>query len=131
MGPRLSIASAPPRKDIYLIWGQFGMIGGARILGGRLWQLADGADPDAGIICRIAWNSPVSGQVVYEDLGVVSSARIRNNQTAEVYSDAGFVTMVAAPCVCGAGSVGQAGPDEGRISLTYVNPHGRPGLTVT
>ena len=39
------------------------------------------------------------------------------------------VSMVAAPCVCGAGSVGNALPDEGRISLHYVNPYNRPRLS--
>ena len=132
----MSVISAPPRKDVYLLWGQYGSIGGARVHPrGRLWLLTTGhADLDSPITCRIAWNHAVSGCVEYEDLGEVASARIGPNaKWAEVRLAAGGgpITLAVAPCVCGAGSVGNAMPDEGRISLSYVNPYNRPGLTFT
>ena len=98
---------------------------------GRLWLLTGEHDNvESPIICRIAWNHPISGCVEYEDLGQVALARIRSNQKlAEVWTDVGQVSLVVAPCVCGAGSVGNALPDEGRISLNYVNPYNRPRLT--
>ena len=46
-----------------------------------------------------------------------------------MYTGAGVITFITAPCVCGAGSVGNALPDEGRISLNYVNPYTRTRLT--
>ena len=130
----MSVASAPPRKDIYLLWGQYGAIGGLRVHPrGRLWLLTSGDvnDPDATITCKIAWNHPSTGCVEYEDLGPVAQVRIRPNGTsAEVWLASGgqAVTFVTAPCVCGAGSVGNAMPDEGRVSLTYVNPYNRPRI---
>lgn len=128
----MSVATAPPRKDVYLLWGNYGAITGVRSHPrGRLWLLTDQHDDvDSAVICRIAWNHPTTGCVVYEDLGEVAQARIRpNSKLAEVWLTAGgSVSMVVAPCVCGAGSVGNALPDEGRISLNYVNPYNRPKL---
>ena len=128
----MSVMSAPPRQAVYLLWGQYGSIGGVRVYPrGRMWLLTDHHDDvTSPIFCRIAWNHPVTGCVAYEDLGEISHARLRNNaRTAEVSTSVGVVTMVAAPCVCGAGSVGQALPDEGRITLNYVNPYNRARLT--
>jgi hypothetical protein len=130
----VSVISAPPRKNIFLIWGQYGTIGGARIQPrGRLWLLTDElSDVSSRLFARIAWNHPQTGQVVYEDLGDVASARITGSARAEVFLESGqTITFVTAPCVCGAGSVGQAAPEEGRISLQYVNPYGRPRLTLS
>lgn len=132
----MSAVNAPPRKDVYLLWGQFGSIGGARVHPrGRLWLLTGGDidNVDEPVLCRIAWNDPTTGVVVYEDLGEVAQARIRPNSTsAEVWTKAGdTVTFVTAPCVCGAGAVGNALPDEGRISLNYVNPYNRPRIAFT
>lgn len=128
----MSVATAPPRKDIYLLWGQYGSISGARVRPrGRLWLLTDQHDDlESMIDCRIAWNNPSTGMVEYEDLGPVTSARIRSNQkSAEIYTSVGLITLVVAPCVCGAGAVGNAMPEDGRIALTYVNPYNRARLT--
>lgn len=128
----MSVMSAPPRKDVYLLWGSYGALSGARVSPrGRLWLLTDQHnDPESEITCRVAWNNPTTGLVDYEDLGVVSSARIRSGEKlAEVYTSAGLISLVVAPCVCGAGAVGNALPEEGRISLSYVNPYGRARLT--
>ena len=130
----MSVASAPPRTAVYLLWGQYGAISGGRSYPrGRMWLLTDEHDNvDSPITCRIAWNNPATGCVEYEDLGRVAAARLRSNQkSAEVWLESGgtALTFVAAPCVCGAGSVGNALPDQGRITITYVNPYNRPGLT--
>lgn len=129
----MSVVSAPPRKDIYMLWGQYGAIGGARVYPrGRLWLLTNEPfDENAAVLCRIAWNHPNTGCVVYEDLGEIAQARIRPNAaSAEVWLTSGgpAVTFITAPCVCGAGSVGNALPDEGRISLNYINPYNRPRI---
>jgi hypothetical protein len=129
----MSVINAPPRQAVYLLWGQYGAIGGARVHPrGRMWLLTDQHDDvNSPITCRIAWNHPTTGCVQYEDLGEINHARFRNNaRSAEVSTPVGLVTMVAAPCVCGAGSVGQALPDDGRITLTYVNPYNRARLTM-
>jgi hypothetical protein len=129
----MSVVSAPPRKDIWLVWGQYGMVGGARVHPrSRLWLLTD--EPtvaDGNLTCRIAWNHPVSGYPEYEDLGPVRSARVHGSKSAEVYLESGeMITFNVAPCVCGAGAVGQAAPEEGRISLQYVTTSGRSRLTM-
>lgn len=127
----MSVVNAPPRKDVYLIWGQFGALGGRRVHSqGRLWLLTDDVrDQQAPVRCRIAWNDPMTGNVVYEDLGDVDLARIRTH-SAEVHLASGGqpITLVIASCVCGAGAVGNALPDPGRISLNYVNPYDRPRI---
>jgi hypothetical protein len=128
----MSVATAPARKPIFLVWGGYGALGGARVHPrGRIWLLTDEHDNVASpLTCRIAWNHPATGCVEYEDLGEIRNARVRANQkSAEVLTSAGVLTFIAAPCVCGAGSVGNALPDEGRISLTYVNPYNRSRLT--
>jgi hypothetical protein len=127
----MSVASAPPRKPVFLVWGSYGAISGSRSHPrARLWLLTDEHDNvESPVLCRIAWNSPISGCVEYEDLGEVTHARIRDQRLAEVWTSSGQVSLVIAPCVCGAGSVGNALPDEGRISLNYVNPYNRPRLS--
>jgi hypothetical protein len=128
------VISAPPRKSVFLVWANYGSITGARsVPRGRLWILTDDPnDLDSTMWLRIAWNHPVSGQVEYEDLGEIAIARVRNGgKLAEVQTvDGTRLSMVVAPCVCGAGAVGNAPPDEGRISLQYVNPYGRARLQV-
>jgi hypothetical protein len=76
-------------------------------------------------------NHPTTGVVEYEDLGVLAQGRIRPNNSAEFHlTDGQIVTFTAAPCVCGAGAVGNALPEEGRITLTYVNIYDRPKLVI-
>lgn len=127
----MSVISAPPRKDVFLLWGNFGAIGGSRVYPrGRLWLLTDEhANLDSPVTCRIAWNSPVTGCVEYEDLGDVASATIRAKSADVRLSSGVAVNIVVASCVCGAGAVGNAMPDEGRIAMSYVNPYNRPKLT--
>lgn len=128
----MSVVNAPPRKDVYLIWGQYGALGGARVQPrARLWLLTDDInDRAATITCRIAYNHPTTGAVEYEDLGEITQARIAPNaRSATVWLQSGpSVNLVVAPCVCGAGAVGNALPDPGRISLNYVNPYERPRI---
>jgi hypothetical protein len=127
----MGVISAPPRKDIYCLWGQYGMIGGADVHPrARMWLLTESADPhpDLPIFLRIAWNT-TTGAVEYADLGQIAQATVRD-RSAEVHLPDGRVyTLAIAPCVCGAGAVGNALPEEGRISLANVNPYGRTKLT--
>ena len=129
----MSVMSAPPRMEVYILWGNYGATGGAVVQSrSRLWILTDGLSPDDRMWARVAWNHPTTGQVVYEDVGEVVQATLRQNGNAEVHVAGGKVlTFLAAPCVCGAGAVGAAMPEAGRISLNYVNPHERVGrLTI-
>ena len=127
----MSVISAPPRKDVYLLWGQYGAVGGGWAHPrGRLWLLTDHHDNvDSPIICRIAWNHPSTGCVEYADLGEIAHATIRSRSAEVRLASSGVVTLAIAPCVCGAGSVGNAMPDPGRITLNYVNPYNRSKLT--
>lgn len=129
----MGVVSAPTRKDIYVLWNQYGAVGGARVRPrARIWLLVESAeqDPDMPINVRIAWNSP-TGAVEYEDLGEISQARIRPNNSAEIHLATGdVVTFNAAPCVCGAGAVGNALPEDGRLTITYANPYDRTKLTL-
>lgn len=125
----MSVMSAPPRRDVYLLWGEYGVLGGTYSQArARLWLLTD--DPtdrsDITIVARAAWNHPTTGAVVYKELGEVTQALIRPTGSMEVHlSDGKIATLAKAPCVCGAGSVGAAMPDSGRISLNHVNPYNR------
>jgi hypothetical protein len=131
----MSVISAPPRKEVYVLYGQYGAVSGAVTHPrARLWLLTNDAadDPDAVIFARIAYNHPQSGAVVYQDLGEIAQGKLRGNGGAEVHLvDGRPVSMVPAPCVCGAGAVGSAMPEAGRISLNYVNPYGRSRLLFT
>ena len=128
----MSVISAPPRKDVYVVWGNYGALSGAVTHPrARMWLLTDDSseNPNSTIFVRVAWNHPQSGQVVYEDLGEIAQAKLRSSGSSEVHLlDGRPVSLVAAPCVCGAGAVGNAMPEEGRISLTYVNPYGHTRL---
>jgi hypothetical protein len=121
------VMKAPPRTDIYVLWGNYGALSGAETHPrGRLWILAEHGGPDAGLLCRIAWNRKTGG-VEYQDLGPVTAVVIKRNVHAEVTLASGArINLVAAPCVCGAGAVGNAMPAEGRLSVHSLNLHARP-----
>ena len=125
--------TAPPRTPVFLIWGAYVSMTGARVHPrGRVWLLAESPEQDSAMTLRIAWNNPATGRVEYEDLGAVATATVRSRRTAEFRLAGGGVLATAEhPCVCGAGSVGNAAPDPGRITLTYVNPYNRPGLSIS
>lgn len=129
----MGVLNAPPREDVFILWAQYGALGGAIVQPrARMWLTTDTniPDPDIPIHCIVAWNSP-SGAVIYET-HEIAAARIRPNNTAEVHlADGRVLTFITAPCVCGAGAVGNAMPQVGRISLTYVNPYDRTRLTFT
>lgn len=125
------MVKAPPSTEVFLLWAGYGTINGCRTYPrGRLWLIAESAAPDARLLCRIAWNHPKSGQVVYEDVGQVSGAKI-GRKWAEVYFFNGQkLGQVMAPCVCGAGAVGQAGPLTDRHTITPLNPASHERVTI-
>jgi len=127
----MSMLSAPQRTPVYMVWGSYGNLSGNRNTPrSRMWLLADGPNLDDRLFCRVAWNHPATGRVEYEDLGDVAYAQIRAT-SAEVHLTSGlFVGLVIAPCVCGAGAVANAAPQEGRITLQYVNPYGRSNVRI-
>lgn len=128
----MSVISAPPRKPVFLVWGAYVAISGARLhTRGRVWLLADSPELDARLSALIAWNDATTGRVEYEDLGEIVHANIHTKRTSEIQLVSGEVLWtVEHPCVCGAGGVGNASPDPGRITLTYVNPYNRERVTI-
>lgn len=118
-----SILNAPASTEVFCVWAGYGAVQGFRSFSrGRLWLLAESADPDAALFARVAWNDQTTGQVVYDDVGPVATARIRGGKWADLSMVNGRkLTQTVAPCVCGAGAVGYAGPMEGRHYVTALN----------
>jgi hypothetical protein len=96
---------------------------------GRLWVLADSAALDAPMIARIAWNRRTGG-VEFQDLGAVTEVKVRSRHTEVALAAGGKINLVQAPCVCGAGAVGNALPYEGRLSINNVSLYDRQGVVV-
>jgi len=128
------VMSAPPRKPVFLVWGKYVQISGARSHPrGRIWLLADNEETEAPIRALIAWNNPTTGRAEYEDLGEIVHANIRSKSAEITLSGSRVITTIEHPCVCGAGAVGNAGPsdpEEGPITLTYVNPYHRQRIVL-
>ncbi|HEY7032619.1 MAG TPA: hypothetical protein VH482_14855 [Thermomicrobiales bacterium] len=118
-----SVVNAAPKMEIFVVWAGYGTIQGIRIIPrGRMWVIAESAEPDAPLTCRLAWNEARTGRVLYEDLGPVPVVRLRTGKWAEaIMPDGRRVQQTLASCVCGAGAVGYAGPMEGRHFVTQLN----------
>jgi hypothetical protein len=126
------VMSAPPRKQVFIVWGSFGTLSGAVSQPrGRLWILADGPELDATMTARAAWNNPRTGGVEYADLGPVADVTVRHgNHVAARLASGGTINLVSAPCVCGAGAVGNALPETGRLSIQNVSLYGRENVAI-
>jgi hypothetical protein len=121
----MGFLQAPPKPAVYMVYAGYGALTGSRSIGrARVWVLTpDPYDPDAPLTVRIGWNDPQTGAVVYEDVpGVIASIEARTSSMMAQYEDGSRVGFVAAPCVCGAGAVGMAGPMSGRHAVQFVAP---------
>lgn len=112
---------APPKEQIDVCLSAYGMLMGAvSAPKARMWLIVQA---DGTVLCRVATNDPQTGVAVYQDLGAVSSAEIRHGQsgrTIQIQTASGVVTVVEAPCVCGAGAIGYAGPASTPHSVRVV-----------
>lgn len=113
---------APPKTEIFVYWSQYGAINGARTASkARCWLIADGTDPDAALKLIVGTNDPDTGQVVYETLDV-TGAHISRFSSATFDTTVGKISQMQAPCVCGAGAIGYAGPTADRHTITMLDP---------
>lgn len=117
----MSYLSAPPREQVWVASSTWGSLSGpgSAMTRTRLWILLDEGDP-ARPFARICRNHPQTGVPVYTDLGPVRSARVGFKRVELTMADDTTFTMVEAPCVCGAGAAGMAGPVEGRYETVTV-----------
>lgn len=82
----------------------------------KIWLMIDTATGRPKI--RIANN--VQNGVAYTDLGFVESAVLKGKSLRAVLEGGVEVQHLAAPCVCGAGAVGLAGPTAARHTVVDV-----------
>jgi hypothetical protein len=116
-----SFISAPPREQVHVVTSVWGSLTGPTSASTRtrLWLLLDGGDP-ARPIARICRNDPKTGVPYYTELGPVRSARSSFKRLEfTTVSDQTYV-LIEAPCVCGAGAAGMAGPVAGRYENVRV-----------
>lgn len=116
-----SFISAPPREQVHVVRSAWGSLSGltSSTTRTRLWILLDRGDPSRPI-ARICRNHPQTGVPVYTDLGPVRSVRSGSKRLELTMTDDSTWTMVEAPCVCGAGAAGHAGPVDGRYETVNV-----------
>jgi hypothetical protein len=126
----VGFATAPPRTDIYVLYAQYGTVNGAITSPkARIWLIAESADSDARMKIIVARNDP-TGHVEYADLGYVTAADIQGTRViSATLADGRNIMLMTAPCVCGAGAVGYAGPTTERHNLQFINPQVHAGIT--
>lgn len=128
----MGVTQKVTRKLIHVVWGGYGALSGVIVQPrGRLWILADGPELDAVMTARAAWNRPKGG-VEYADLGPVSAVTVRrgNHLHVRLANTGATIDLVSASCVCGAGAVGNALPEPGRLAITNVSLYGRENVTI-
>lgn len=137
----MSFVSAPPRDEVHVVTAIYGTLTGAfSAARARLWILLDDGDPMRPF-ARICTNDPATGQPVYRDLGPVVEARSGNKrleftttpdttwlQLQELTEPPLSYALIEAPCVCGAGAAGMAGPVTGRYETVRVRADQLPWL---
>jgi hypothetical protein len=116
-----SFLSAPPREQVWVVSSVYGSLSGPAWSSTRtrLWILLESGDL-ARPFARICRNDAKTGLPYYTDLGAVRSARHASKRLEMTMVDDLVWTLTEAPCVCGAGAAGMAGPVEGRYDLTQV-----------
>lgn len=113
--------SAPPRAQVHVVTAVYGSLSGPiTSTRTRLWILLEHGDPTLPL-ARICRNDPSTGQPVYDDLGRVTAARSGHKRLELTVEDGSSYLLVEAPCVCGAGAAGMAGPVPGRYDQLRVN----------
>lgn len=124
--PRRGVLNAPPRERVLSagsLYGSASSTSGSAALGPkvRLWALVD-EETNTGRL--IAYRPDGTGLQrtdfgLIERMVVTRGARGKHQWTVTLASGE-VITASAAPCVCGAGKVGHAGPVDGRHTIQTV-----------
>lgn len=125
---------APPKENVFVLWSAYGMLSGAASHSqARVWLIASDPDPQvATVTFRYAYNDPATGAATYVDVGEIAAAEMVQQQRITVDApDGRRFFLVAAPCVCGAGAIGYAGPMPDRHQVTALLPHGFRGVSTS
>lgn len=122
--------TAPPRDQVYQVSSVYGSLSGpvnfSRV---RLWILLNDGDPSRPF-ARICRNHPETGMPLYSDLGEVSAMTSAPKRLEVTLTNGDQYTFIEAPCVCGAGATGMAGPTDGRYEIVPVRTDTLTWLTI-
>lgn len=125
-----SFVNAPPRESVYQVSSVYGaLMGPVNFSRVRLWVLLNDGSVDQPF-ARICRNHPETGMPLYSDLGMVASVVSAPKRLEITLVDGQEYTLVEAPCVCGAGSTGMAGPTDGRHEIVPVRTDTLSWLTI-
>jgi hypothetical protein len=117
--------TAPPRAEILVYYSQYGAISGSVVNSrSRVWLIAESTEPDAPLKAIVAINDPDTGRPVYQtfDVATAKIATQFQKSLSLVLADGTFLHHVVAPCVCGAGAIGYAGPTDERHIVQLLDP---------
>ena len=131
------IMNAPPREEIFVACSLYGPLTGINGLGpaagrARTWLIVDMDHPERRAVLRVGTTDPFTGQVVYQDTSTVVHASMRPGKTRTLtvrLSTGETVVHLEAPCLCGAGAIGYAGPTPNRHSISQVRVDDLPWYT--
>jgi len=93
----------------------------------RVWVLAEPTSNFGEV--RVAHNGP-DGRPVWNDIGRVTAVTASKHRWVLTFEDGTKGVLALAPCVCGAGAVGHAGPSGGPHSVGMVRADQLPWVTV-
>lgn len=114
--------TAPPAATVNMLWTGYGMLNGpVTVPKARLWLIADSTAPDSRVVASYGENG-VHGTLLRHELGEVASVNPSGRGVTVRLVDGRTVSLVSAPCVCGAGAVGHGAPVDGRHRITNLNP---------
>jgi hypothetical protein len=118
------------RETISVVVGAYGAFSGPgmNLPRARVWVLAEPGS-NFGTL-RVAYNDAY-GRVQWRDLDdAVVSARIGANRWMLSLASGQAATLTPAPCVCGAGAVGLAGPSGSPHTVAVVRGDQLPWITL-
>ena len=112
--------SAPPRTQVYQVSSVYGaLMGSLNFSRVRLWILLQDGDQNQPF-ARICQNHPETGSPFYTELGPVTELISSPKKLEFTTADGSQYALVEAPCVCGAGATGMAGPVDDRYDIVPV-----------
>lgn len=152
-GSGMSVLRAPPKPEILIAATMYGATHSSRSGSPatspktRSWIVVEDApvhepvDEPGGrplplLVGRLVLRMFVPGSrhlVATHDMGLIDEVEIRQGRNARwnvMLASGEQITAVAAPCVCGAGRVGNAGPTDERHSIQRVRPDSLPWMTM-
>jgi hypothetical protein len=131
------LMNAPARTEIFVACSLYGPLSGVPDLGpaagrARTWLVVDMQHPERLAVLRIGTTDPITGAVVYRDTQTVLHASMRPGKTRTLtvrLQDGSTIVHLEAPCLCGAGAIGYAGPTNQRHSVSQVRVDDLPWYT--